>query len=77
MLQPGRGQTEARDVAAYLVRELTGARLKEIGTAFGGLSQASVSLAASRTARRLQGDRTLSRRVAGIRKAIGCQNPKL
>ena len=49
-LQPGRGQTEARDVAGYLARELTGARLREIGAAFAGLSQASVSLAACRIA---------------------------
>ena len=63
ILQPGRGQTEARDVAAYLVRELTGARLREIGAAFAGLSQASVSLAASRTARRLKGDTALSRKA--------------
>ena len=73
--QPGRGQTEARDVAAYLVRELAGARLREVGAAFAGLSQASVSLAASRIARRLKGDRALSRRVAGIRKTIVTQNP--
>ena len=53
VLQAGRGQTETRDVAVYLVRELAGARLRSIGAASAGLSQASVSLAASRIARRL------------------------
>jgi len=77
VLQPGRGQTEARDVAIYLVRELTGARLREIGAAFAGLSQPSVSLSASRVAQRLEGDRALSRRLADIRKTIVTQNPKL
>ena len=77
VLQPGRGQTEARDVAIYLARELTGARLREIGAAFAGLSQPSVSLAASRIAQRLQSDRALSQRLADIRKTIATQTPKL
>ena len=76
VLRPGRGQTEARDVAVCLARELTGARLREMGAAFAGLSQPSASLAASRIARRLTGDRSLSRRVADIREAIATQKPK-
>ncbi len=77
VVRRGRGRPEARDVALYLARELTGGRLKEIGEFFGGLSQPRVSSLASAIRERLNKDRALSCRVARIRRGITSGNSKL
>ncbi|MCP4936406.1 MAG: hypothetical protein GY927_19935 [bacterium] len=70
-LQDGRrGSGEIRTIAIGLCRLIGGHSLKEIGTAFGGMSYMGVSSAVSRVKKRREKDNDFNRRVSEIEQRL-------
>ena len=63
ILSRGHKQNQARDVAIYLSRELTGVCCRELGRHFGGISGAGITIRCGRIAASLAGDNRLARRT--------------
>ena len=71
LVQDGRrGQGEVRTVAIGLCRLMGGYSLKEIGTAFGGMSYMGVSSAVSRLKKRREKDTDFNRWVVKIEQKL-------
>ena len=71
LVQDGRrGQGEVRTVAIGLCRLMGGYSLKEIGTAFGGMSYMGVSSAVSRLKKRREKDTDFNRWVVNIEQKL-------
>jgi len=66
----GRKGHEARDVAIYLSREMTGESLTRIGNRFGGIRPSAVSLAHRRIVERIREDEEFGRRVEDLSHRI-------
>ena len=64
------GIAQARQVAMYLARELTGESYQEIGQAFGGRDHGTVMHACRTTEKRMQEDPGMKLRVAAIRTQL-------
>ena len=65
-----RGVVQARGVAVYLARQLTGKSLEQIGVYFGGRDHTTVLHSFRSIETRLRSDPTTRRAVADIRKRI-------
>jgi chromosomal replication initiation ATPase DnaA len=61
---------DARNVAIYLARRLSGQTLAAIGAAFGLEHYSSVSSVVSRIKQKIARDRSLRRKVAEIERAL-------
>ena len=70
ILLPWGKQNRARDIAIYLSRELTGLSCRELGTHFGGVSGAAITLRHKAILRRLPDDRRLTRDINHIRRRV-------
>jgi putative transposase len=71
LLSSRRGMSnDARNVAIYLARQLSGQTLATIGHAFGLEHYSSVSSVASRMKQRLVSDRSLRRKVEAIERSL-------
>jgi len=62
--------TVPRQVAMYLMRELLGMQLVEIGAAFGGRDHSTVIHSLERTVAMMNEDPSFAQRVAKIRVAL-------
>jgi chromosomal replication initiator protein len=62
--------TRPRQIAMYLMRELLGLQLVEIGAAFGGRDHSTVIHSLDRVAEMLAGDPTVTQRVARLRAML-------
>ena len=63
--------TTPRQIAMYLMRELLGLQLVEIGASFGGRDHSTVIHSLERAAEMLAGDPTIAQRVARLRAMLG------
>jgi chromosomal replication initiator protein len=61
----------ARQVAIYLVRELTGSPLQAIGEAFGGRNHATVLHACKRVSERMKSDQQAVDEIAALADRLG------
>jgi len=61
---------EARNVAIYLLRQLKGSKLKEIGTEFGISSYSTVSTIIKRTRNEIPKNRRLRKRIERLRSEL-------
>jgi hypothetical protein len=68
MRRPGRKGHEARDVAIYLSRELSGTGNSEIGEYYGGVGAAAVSLACARAERRAADDARFAKKLSELKE---------
>jgi chromosomal replication initiation ATPase DnaA len=63
-------QNEARNVAIYLLTQLRGSKLKEIGTEFGISSYSTVSTIIERARNEIPGNRRLRKRIEQLRSEL-------
>ena len=71
LLASRRGRpNEARNVAIYLLRQLRGSKLKEIGTEFGINSYSTVSTIIKRTRNEIPKNRRLRKRIEQLRSEL-------
>ena len=61
---------EARNVAIYLLKQLRGPKLKEIGTEFGISSYSTVSTIIARTRNEIPKNRRLRKRIEQLRSEL-------
>ena len=71
ILSRGREHNQARDVAIYLSRELTGLRCRELGRRFGGITGAGITIRCGHMAASMAKDNRLARRIARLRRRVG------
>jgi hypothetical protein len=65
----------ARNVKMYLCQRYTGKKLKEIGSHFG-IGESGVSQACRRVSYRIEKDKTLKKKIAGLEKKINLSRMK-
>jgi len=70
VLSRGHKGNQARDVAIFLSRELTGLRCRELGRHFGGISGAGITIRCGHIVESLAKDNRLTRKMAGLRRRI-------
>lgn len=70
VLQKGRKENTARDVAIYLARELTGVSGVDLGKYFGNISGAGITVRYNHMAGKIAENRKLKKRVTYIQKRI-------
>jgi putative transposase len=70
VVQRGRKKNTARDVAIYLARDLSGVSNVQLGTYFGQISGAGITVRYNHLMQQLNTDRRLRTRVDQIRKLI-------
>jgi len=70
IVEKGRKRNKAREVAIYLARDLSGARCKELGALFGGISGAAITMRYNQVAREVCRNRTLKGKINRIKKQI-------
>jgi len=70
IVQKGRKKNEARDVAIYLSRELTGKGGVELGNYFGNISGAGITVRYSRLSEQIQSNQKLMRRIKRVKSRI-------
>lgn len=66
--QKGRKKNQARDLAVYLARNLSGASCKSLGEFFGGVSGAAVTMRYNQFDKKMQRDKTLRDAVARVHR---------
>lgn len=66
----------ARNVKMYLCQRYTGKKLKEIGSHFG-IGESGVSQACRRVSHRMEKDKTLKKKIAGLEKKINLSRMKI
>jgi putative transposase len=68
--EKGRKRNEARDVAVYLARDLSGRKAKDLGGFFGGVSGAAITMKYKQVHKQVTSDIKLRRKVEGIKEKI-------
>ena len=70
IIMKGRKKNKAREVAIYLSRDLSGMSCTDLGSYFGGVSGALITMMYSRIAEEVSQNRRLKRRMEKIKKQI-------
>lgn len=70
ILQKGRKQNKAREVAIYLARNLTGLSCKDLGDYFGGVSGALITIMHHRTAKKADENKRFRNKIKNIKNQI-------
>lgn len=70
ILSAGHKRNQARDLAIYLSRELSGLTCRELGLRFGGVSGAAITMRHRHVVREIAEDRQLARKALLIRRKV-------
>ena len=70
IVEKGRKRNKAREVAIYLARDLSGAKCKELGALFGGISGAAITMRYNQVAREVCRNKKLKGNITRIKKQI-------
>ncbi|MCD6295151.1 MAG: hypothetical protein J7M20_09605, partial [Deltaproteobacteria bacterium] len=70
ILEKGRKGNPARDMAVYLARDLTGESAQSLGTCFGGISGAGITMRYKHISREAAQSRRLEARLEKLRNLI-------
>jgi len=70
IVKRGGKRNQARDIAIYLARELSGQSSQELGKHFGDISGAAISARFKHVERVMTKERKLKRKIASIRSTI-------
>ena len=70
ILEKGRKRNKAREAAIYLARDLSGAKGRELGTFFGGISGAAITMKYNKVSREVSRNRKLRGKMRRVKKRI-------
>jgi putative transposase len=70
ILSRGHKQNQARDVAIYLSRELSGLRCRKLGRHFGGITGAGITIRCRHVEASVAKDKRLAQKIARLRRKI-------